>query len=75
MVRAWENSGWSCIDMWLKGIGHVRYIDTLTWLRGFQDKLLAMLEYWYIECGLFNSLLPSCLKPFYQSEAWRKNYS
>ena len=66
-------------------IGHVRYINILTWLRGFQVKLLylvlfllylsllwelrdkrnlknlqfwpespgAMLEYWYIERGLF----------------------
>ena len=70
-------------------IGHVRYINILTWLRGFQVKLLhlvlfslypslfwelrykrnlknlqfwpeslgAMLEYWYIERGLFKNLV------------------
>ena len=69
-------------------IGHVRYINILTWLRGFRVKLLylvlfslypilfwelrdkrnvknlqfwpeslgAMLEYWYIERGLFDRL-------------------
>ena len=69
------------------GIGHVRYVNILTWLRGFQVKLLylvllslypslfwelrdkrnlknlqflpeslgAMLEYWYIERGLFEN--------------------
>ena len=68
----------------LSSIGHIRYINILTWLRGFRVKLLylvvfslysslfwelrekrnlknlqfwpeslgAMLEYWYIECGL-----------------------
>ena len=45
-------------------IDHVRYINILAWLRGFRVKLWktketwpespgAMLEYWYIERGLF----------------------
>ena len=73
---------WTCLI-----IGHVRYINILTWLRGFQVKLLylvlcllylsllrelrdkrnlknlqfwpenlgAVLEYWYIERGLFEN--------------------
>ena len=76
-------------DFWQPLIGHVRYINILTWLRGFQVKLLylvlfslylslfwelrdkrnlknlqfwpespgAMLEYWYIERGLFVTYL------------------
>ena len=28
--------------LWLTPIGHVRYIDILTWLRGLQDKLLNL---------------------------------
>ena len=80
-----------CFGYWnvFGPIGHVRYINILTWLRGFQVKLLylvlfllflsllwelrdkrnlknlqfwpeslgAMLEYWYIERGLFSAVV------------------
>ena len=36
-------------DMWQKGNGHVRYINILTWLRGFQSKLLYLVLFFCIQ--------------------------